>query len=185
MWGSPEGMNSMDMCNLTIHIRKPGRLPSFDGHAQFITTGPCIPFFIQIAFKFPSSNNPLSIITNYNWQVAALTRCHEPPCYLVLATPLLSSWWIATSLWSKETFVTSMGVPTSQIGMLSTLKVPSPNHNRLQLRLSSSAMTVRSFLRSWKHLEHWFIMIWFSVDHPGISRSFSRASNTWWGQNFR
>ena len=58
-----EGMNSMDMCNLTIHIRKPGRLPSFDGHVQFITTGPCIPFFIQIAFKFPSSNNPLSITT--------------------------------------------------------------------------------------------------------------------------
>ena len=41
-----EGMNSMGMCILTIHIRKPGRLPSFDGHAQFITTGPCIPFFI-------------------------------------------------------------------------------------------------------------------------------------------
>ena len=103
---SPTMADSLLICLvMTIHVRKQGRheldghvypykeawKATFDGHVQFITTGPCIPFFIQIAFKFPSSNNLLSIITNYNWQVAALTRCHEPPCYLVLATPLLSS----------------------------------------------------------------------------------------------
>ena len=29
---------------------------------------------IQDALRFPSSNKPLSIITNYNWQTAPLTR---------------------------------------------------------------------------------------------------------------
>ena len=37
---------------------------------------------------------------------------------------------------------------------------------------------------SWKHLEHWFIMIWFSVNHLGIASSLRRASNTWYRQNF-
>ena len=38
------------------------------------------------------SHNPLATITNYNWQVAPLTRCHKPPRYLVLGAPLLSPW---------------------------------------------------------------------------------------------
>ena len=53
---------------------------------------------------------------------------------------------IATSMWFKAAFVTSIGVPPSQIGMLSTLKAPLPNNNCLQLRLSSSATTVWWFL---------------------------------------
>ena len=38
------------------------------------------------------SHIPLAAITNYNWQVAPLTRCREPPRYLVLGAPLLSPW---------------------------------------------------------------------------------------------
>ena len=92
--------------------------------------------WIQNALRFPSSNNPLSI-TNYNWQVV-LTRCHELSGWLVLGTPLLSSWWTATSIWSKATFVTWIGVPPSQIGMLSmsNLKVQLPNNRCRPLRLS-------------------------------------------------
>ena len=41
--------------------------------------------------QMPSSNNPLSTITNYNWQVAPLTRCHEVSGCLALGTQLLSS----------------------------------------------------------------------------------------------
>ena len=110
-------------------------------------------FIFHLLFKKPLRNacplnNPLSITTKPGLQLAgcALTRCHEPPCYLVLGTPLLSPWWIAISHWSKATFVTSMGVPTSQIGMPSTLKISLPNHNRLPLCLSSPATTVRLFI---------------------------------------
>ena len=125
---------------------------------------------IQNAFSFPSLNNQLSpSIIKYDWQVTAIARCHEfSRC---LDTPLLSSWWTVTSTWSKATFVTQIRVPPSQIGMLSILKVQLPNNIWLQLRLPSSATMVRT----WLDLEHWFIMVQFSSNHPGISRSLRRA----------
>ena len=48
-----------------------------------------------------------------------LQRCHElvSGCLVLVGTPL-SSWWTATSIWSKATFDTSIRVPPSQIGML-------------------------------------------------------------------
>jgi hypothetical protein len=100
---------------------------------------------IQNVLSLPSSNNPLSIITNYNWQVAALTQCHEVSGCLVLGTPLLSSWWIATSIWSKAAFDTWIGAPPSLIGMLSISKAQLPN-NRCRRPLLLSITKVRSLL---------------------------------------
>ena len=104
--------------------------------------------YIQNAVRFISSNNPpsLATIAYYNWQVAALTRCHKLSGCLVLDIPPLSSWWTATSVSSKAVFVTQIGAPPSQIGMLSILKIQLPNSNCLPLRLSSSVTTVRSLL---------------------------------------
>ena len=67
-----------------------------------------------------------------------LTRCHELFGCLVLGVPLLSSWWTATLIWSKATFVTWIGVPPSQVGMLSVsnLKVQLPDNRCRPLRLS-------------------------------------------------
>ena len=73
-----------------------------------------------------------------------LARCHELSVCLVLGTPLLSSWWTATSIWSKGTFVTWIGVPPSQIGMLSISKVQLPNNRCRPLRLALTK--VRSLL---------------------------------------
>ena len=99
----------------------------------------------QNVFRFPSSNNPLPNITNPNWQVASLTGCHELSGCLVSGTPLLSSSWTATSIWSKATFVTWIEAPPSQIEMLSILKVQSTNNSYRSPRLSLSVTTVRSF----------------------------------------
>ena len=92
-------------------------------------------------------NNPLSIIINYNWQVAPLTWCHELSGCLAFGKPLLSSWWTATSIWSTATFVTWIGVPPSQIEMLSILKVQLLNNSACRpLHLSPSVVKVRSLL---------------------------------------
>ena len=97
--------------------------------------------------RFLLLNNSFSIINNYNWQVAPLTRCHETSGCLVLGIPLLSSWWTATSIWSTATFVTWIGVPPSQIGMLSILKVQLQTNRACRpLHLSPSVVKVRSLL---------------------------------------
>jgi hypothetical protein len=82
----------------------------------------------------------------------AAAQCHELSGYLVSGTPL-SSWWIATSIWSVATFVTWIGEPPSQIGILSisNLKDKLPNNRYPPLRLS-----VRSLLcieASWADLK--------------------------------
>ena len=128
----------------------------------------------EVNTKFLNNLLANEIITNYNWKVAPLALCHELSGCLRLGTPLLSSWWTVISIWSKATFVTWIAVPPSQIGMLSISKVRLQNNSCLQLPLSSSVTTVRSF--SGLEASTALILVTFSPNPHDISRSLRRAS---------